>query len=71
VIGNLAVGAMDDLLAANSSLEEDRTAISPGQLYTRPTTVFAAVAASLFTVVGVIGRILFQLCRPNSLKGHS
>ncbi len=38
-----------------SSLEEEGTATMATQLYSRPTTVFAAVAASLFTVVGVIG----------------
>jgi hypothetical protein len=39
-----------------SSLEEEGgTATMATHLYSRPTTVFAAVAASLFTVVGVIG----------------
>jgi hypothetical protein len=56
-------------LAVNSSLEEEGgtahlyssleeeggTATMATHLYSRPTTVFAAVAASLFTVVGVIG----------------
>ena len=27
--------------------------------YSRPTTVFAAVAASIFTIIGVLGRLIF------------
>ena len=28
--------------------------------YSRPTTVFAAVAASIFTIIGVLGRLIFD-----------
>ena len=36
--------------------------------YSRPTTVFAAVAASIFTIIGVLGRLIFDKYLP--IKGH-
>ena len=33
--------------------------------YTRPTTIFAAVAASIFTIVGVLGEFCFLYCQSN------
>ena len=33
--------------------------------YTRPTTIFAAVAASIFTIVGVLGKFYIFFCQYN------
>jgi hypothetical protein len=40
-----------------SSLGEEENGATPAHPFTRSSTVFAAVAASIFTVVGVAGRI--------------
>ncbi len=57
---------MEELMElTNSSLEEDTATATatPAHLFSRPTTVFAAVAASLFTVVGVVGTYNLSLAR--------
>ena len=42
-------------------LEEESMA-TPTHPFSRPSTIFAAVAASIFTVVGVAGNVYCTLC---------
>ena len=56
---------MGNISSSSSStpftLEEESMA-TPTHPFSRPSTIFAAVAASIFTVVGVAGNVYCTLC---------